>query len=72
MYMADRRGAALLEPPEGVAIREVGGAAVGRVLGGGEGPGEVAVRVESSRISHAWSMRARPRCRSAASSSASS
>ena len=38
--------APLLEPPEGVAIYKVGGAAVGRVLGVGEGPGEVAVRVE--------------------------
>ena len=40
------RAAPLLEPPEGVAIYKVGGAAVGRVLGVGEGPGEVAVRVE--------------------------
>ena len=38
--------APLLEAPEGVAIYKVGGAAVGRVLGVGEGPGEVAVRVE--------------------------
>ena len=40
------RAAPLLEAPEGVAIYKVGGAAVGRVLGVGEGPGEVAVRVE--------------------------
>ena len=49
MYMSSPRcvGAApLLEPPEGVAIYKVGGAAVGRVLGVGEGPREVAVRVE--------------------------
>ena len=49
MYICSPRcvGAApLLEPPEGVAIYKVGGAAVGRVLGVGEGPGEVAVRVE--------------------------
>ena len=38
--------APLLEPPERVAIYEVGGAAVGRVLGVGEGAREVAVRVE--------------------------
>ena len=49
MYMCSPRcvrAAPLLEPPEGVAICKVGGAAVGRVLGVGEGPGEVAVRVE--------------------------
>ena len=47
MYSSLGVGAApLLEPPEGVAIYKVGGAAVGRVLGVGEGPGEVAVRVE--------------------------
>ena len=54
MYMSSgprspRRGvgaAPLLEPPERVAIYKIGGAAVGRVLGVGEGPGEVAVRVK--------------------------
>ena len=40
------RATPFLEPPEGVAIYKIGGAAVGRVLGVGEGPGEVAVRVE--------------------------
>ena len=48
MYMCSLgAGAApLLEAPKRVAIYKVGGAAVGRVLGVGEGPGEVAVRVE--------------------------
>ena len=98
MYICSPRcvGAApLLEPPERVAVREVGGAPVGRRGRLGirdKRTREVAVPVprsrrvpgvdslldstdtaqyesKSSRISHAWSMRARPRCRSRSASS---